>query len=70
MNAYKIVTIETNHGLLTVAEALAKLKHGQCLNSGMSQIVMGVYTDGRKTSLKGRADGFYYMSGNYCSEAQ
>jgi hypothetical protein len=65
-----IVTIETNKGSLTVANALAVLAKGESLNSGSSQIVMGVYADGRKTSLKGRNDGFYYMSGNYCSEAR
>ncbi len=65
-----ITAIETNRGMLTVAEALAKLANGQSLNSGMSQVVCGVYADGRKTCLKGRSDGFYYMSGNYCSEAK
>lgn len=65
-----ITAIETNKGILTVAEALEKLANGQSLNSGMSQVVYGVYADGRKTSLKGRNDGFYYMSGNYCSEAK
>jgi hypothetical protein len=65
-----IVTIETNKGSLTVANALAVLANGESLNLGFSQIVMGVYADGRKTSLKARNDGFYYMSGNYCSEAR
>lgn len=65
-----ITAIETNKGILTVADAIAKLAAGQSLNSGLSQVVYGVYADGRKTSLKGRNDGFYYMSGNYCSEAK
>jgi hypothetical protein len=64
-----IKAIETNRGTLTVKEALETLAAGNSLNSGMSQVVLGVYEDGRKTSLKARRDGFYYMSGNYCSEA-
>lgn len=65
-----ITHIETNQGTLTVADAIAKLNNGDVLNRGFSQVVYGVYEDGRKTSLKGRSDGFYYMSGNYCSEAK
>lgn len=66
----KITMIETNNGIMPVAEALAALKAGKCLNAGLSsQVVLGIYGDGVKTSLKGRNDGFYYMSGNYCSAA-
>lgn len=65
----KITAIETNNGIITVAKALEILFSGKSLNSGFSQVVMGVYEDGRKTSLKARNDGFYYMSGNFCSEA-
>jgi hypothetical protein len=65
----KIIAIETNQGTLSVAEALEILAADKSLNSSFSQIVYGVYEDGRKTSLKGRRDGFYYMSGNVCSEA-
>ena len=63
-----ITKIETNKGTITVAEALELLAAGKSLNSGMSQVVLGVYANGSKTSLKGRKDGFYYMSGNYCSD--
>lgn len=65
----KIVAIETNRGTLTIKDAWNIAKSGSALNSGMSQVVMGVYEDGRKTSLKWKGDGFYYMSGNFCSEA-
>ena len=65
-----IIAIETNKGTMTVAEAMNLLSNGKSLNSGLSQVVYGVYADGRKTCLKGRNDGFYYMSGNFCSEAQ
>lgn len=63
-NDQNIITVETNRGSLTVREALETLKSGNILNSGFSQVVYGVYGDGRKTSLKGRRDGLYYMSGN------
>jgi hypothetical protein len=65
-----IIAIETNKGILTVAEALLILANGNSLNRGLSQVVLGIYADGRKTSLKGRNDGFYFMNGNYCSEAK
>lgn len=66
----KITQIKTSrHGIINTQEALELLKDGKALNAGSSQIVMGIYEDGRETSLKGRKDGFYYMSGNFCSEA-
>lgn len=66
----KITQVETSRfGTISTCEAIAKLSEGLALNVGFSQVVMGVYEDGRRTSLKGRRDGLYYMSGNYCSDA-
>ena len=62
---FTLIEVETNkHGILTVNEALTILSSGQSLNDGFSQIVMGVYADGGKVSLKGQNDGLYFMSGN------
>lgn len=63
-----ITHIETNQGMLTKAEAIAKASRNESLNAGWSQIVMGVYENGSKTSLKWKGDGFYFMSGNFCEE--
>ena len=64
----KVTHIETNRGTMTVAEALAILADNRSLNSGWSQVVLGVYPDGRKTSLKGRRDGLYDMGGSLSSQ--
>jgi hypothetical protein len=65
---HKVTHIECTRGILTVAEALAILAAGQSINMAFSQVVMGVYPDGRKTSLKGRRDGLYNMGGSLSSE--
>jgi hypothetical protein len=59
--------IETETGLMDIEAAKAVLAAGGVLVYTMSQVVMGVWSDGRKTSLKCRKDGFYYMSGNYAA---
>lgn len=59
--------VETENGLMTIEDAKQVLASGGVLVYTMSQVVMGVYSDGRKTSLKCRRDGFYYMSGNYAA---
>ncbi len=64
-----ITHIETNRGLMTKAAAIAKASKNEALNAGLSQVVMGIYENGSKTSLKWKGDGFYFMSGNFCKEA-
>ncbi len=61
---YTIISITCDRGTLTVAEAKAILASGKYLNRTFSQIVMGNYASGSRTSLKGRKDGLYYMSGS------
>lgn len=67
-----ITQIETTKfGTISTKDALAKLANGESLNVGFSQVVLGVYENGTsRTSLKARCDGFYFMSGNFCAEAQ
>ena len=64
----KVTHIRCTRGLLTVAEALEILACGKYLNDTFSQVVMGVYPDGRETSLKGRRDGLYNMGGSLSSQ--
>lgn len=64
----KVTHIRCTRGILTVAEALEILASGKYLNDTMNQVVMGVYPDGRETSLKGRRDGLYNMGGSLSSE--
>ena len=64
----KVTHIRCTRGILTVAEALKILAAGKSLNMTFNQVVMGVYPDGRETSLKGRRDGLYNMGGSLSSE--
>ena len=68
--ATKIIKIRTVEGeIIDVKTALTRLSRGESLNKINNSVVQGIYSDGRETSLKCRNDGFYYMSGNYCSDA-
>jgi hypothetical protein len=59
--------------IITVAEAIKILESGKSLNkASWSQIVMGIYSDGRRTSLIGKYRnnryGFYWLSGRFCDQ--
>lgn len=66
----KVTHIRCTRGIIPVAEALAMLSRGEPLNhtTPLQMLVMGVFPDGRETSLKYRKSGFYDMGGSLSSQ--
>lgn len=67
--------VDNTFTTMTVAEAIKILESGKRLNNGgWSDIVEAIYSDGRKTALKGKYGykgyGFYWLGGSFCEQAE